>query len=326
MITKNLQLFALALIASVSLGWGMNILSFNLTESALAHQLKANPEILAAYAAQTKIEDTLLQKQPFRTKNYPALEIQGKAAISLFLDRETGRTKILFEKDSTAPLLIASLTKLMTALTALTHYQPDLLVHITQKALDTEGETGQLQIADAFTIRDLLYMSLIESSNDATVALTIPVGTDEFVRLMNKEARILQLRKTSFVNPTGLDSSSSGNYSTAADLSQIAIHIIQNDPQIFDILSLQQIDLYDPDGVFHHTMINTNELLHYSEWPTKILGGKTGWTPRAGSSLILVLESPNKNGYIVNVLLGSEDRFDEMKRMLDWILHGYKWN
>jgi len=326
MITKNLQLFALALVTSVSLGWGINILSSNLTDFSFAHQLKANPEILAAYAAQNEIEEKLLQQRPFRVKNYASLEIQGKAAISLFLDDETAHTKVLFEKNSDAPLLIASLTKLMTALTALAHYQPDLPVRLTQKVLDTEGKAGQLQIDDSFTIKDLLYMSLIESSNDAAAALTIPVGMNKFVGLMNQEAEKLHLRKTSFVNPTGLDPSNSGNYSTAEELSQIAVHIIQNEPQIFDILSLQEIDLYDQNGAFHHTMINTNDLLKYREWPSRILGGKTGWTPRAGSSLILVLEGPNQTGYIVNVLLASEDRFGEMKEMLDWVLHAYKWH
>jgi len=326
MITKNIQIFALALVGSVSLGWGMNIFSSNLADFNFAHQLRVNPEILAAYAAQDQIEYELLQEKPFRTKNYKALAIQGTAAISLFLDEETGLTKVLFEKNPDTTLLIASLTKLITALTALEHYPPNLPVHLTQDILDTEGEAGQLQIDDAFTVKDLLYMLLIESSNDAAAALSIPKGMDEFVNLMNQEAKMLKLQKTSFVNPTGLDTPNSGNYSTAADLSQIAVHIVQNEPQIFDILSLQQIDLYDQNGAFHHKMENTNQLLKYHEWPTRILGGKTGWTPRAGSSLVLVLESPDQNGYVISVLLASEDRFGEMKEILDWVLHAYQWN
>jgi len=325
MITRNLQFFALALIASVSLVWGANAFSSGLTDFTFAHQLKTNPEILAAYASQQEIRDQLFLQEPWRTKNYAGLEIAGKSAISVYLNQESGHTKTLFQKNSDTPLLIASLTKLMTALTALTHYEPNLPVSLTQEALATEGKAGHLQINDALTIKDLLYLALIESSNDAAVALTIPSGTQEFVGLMNADARALGLTSTTFINPTGLDTRNTGNYSTSAELSEIALHIIQQEPQIFDILSLQKLDLYDRNGEFHHTMVNTNDLLEYTEWPAKILGGKTGWTPRAGSSLILVLQSPDQTGYIVNVLLGSEDRFGEMKSMLRWVLEAYQW-
>jgi len=60
--------------------------------------------------------------------------------------------------------------------------------------------------------------------------------------------------------------------------------------------------------------------LNWREWPAKILGGKTGWTLQARGCLLLVVESPQQDGYIVNVILGSEDRFGEMEKMLRWIL------
>jgi len=67
-------------------------------------------------------------------------------------------------------------------------------------------------------------------------------------------------------------------------------------------------------------------LLGYKEWPGKVFGGKTGWTPQAKQSLLLVVESPDKKGYIVNVILGSDDRFGEMRKLLRWSLDSYKWN
>ena len=72
-------------------------------------------------------------------------------------------------------------------------------------------------------------------------------------------------------------------------------------------------------------MKNTNLLLHYAEWPARILGGKTGSTVLAKEYLILLLESPDHRGYVVNVLVGSEDRFREMQTLLDWILQSYQW-
>ena len=328
MITKNVQIFLLALLVSISMGWGINAFSSNLTEFVFARRLTSNPEILAAYAAQQELQDKLTLEAPYRERNVPSLEMNGKAALSLYLDKEQQRTKVLFEKNSDTPLLIASLTKLMTSLTALKNYPPSLQVPITQDILDIEGDSGHLRSGDLLTVKDLIYLSLIESSNDAAYALGAPMGQDKFMNLMNQEADTLSLQQTTFANLTGLDPDlpgELGNYSTASDITQIAIHILQNDPQIFDILSQQKLDLYDQYGQFHHTMKNTNDLLEYRDWPTKILGGKTGWTPLAKGSLLLVTESPDQNGYIINVLLGSKDRFEEMKHLLRWILQAYQW-
>ena len=75
--------------------------------------------------------------------------------------------------------------------------------------------------------------------------------------------------------------------------------------------------------MFHHTMKNTNELLSSNGWPTKVLGGKTGWTPEAKGALVLVLESPKGKGYLINIILGSSKRFQDMKELVNWIFHSY---
>jgi D-alanyl-D-alanine carboxypeptidase len=103
------------------------------------------------------------------------------------------------------------------------------------------------------------------------------------------------------------------------------MHLMEQHPQVFDILSQEELPLYTREGKFHHTIRNTNILLHYSEWPARIFGGKTGSTPLAKESLIMLLESPDYKGYIVNVVLGSQDRFLEMRTLLGWILQSYQW-
>ncbi len=325
MITRNLKVFFVAFAVSMPIGWGMNVLSANLAEFFFLRELRTNPEIIAAYAAQRDLEQRLANEYPLLKKGSEKLELQAQSALAVYI-KQNGGAKVLFEEESRTPLPIASITKLMTALVAIKNYSPDERVTITPEILETPGEAGQLRQGDVFAMKDLLYLALLESSNDAAVALTKPLGTEKFVSLMNEEAARLNLLNTSFVNPTGLDESNRNNLSSALDLAELTRYLFDKYPQVFDILSQSELALYTPDGAFHHTMRNTNELLgYYYEWPTKTLGGKTGTTPRARQTLLFVVESPDERGYIINVLLGSEDRLHEMRQLLQWILHSYQW-
>ena len=144
---------------------------------------------------------------------------------------------------------------------------------------------------------------------------------------MNLEAREFGLFNTHFFNPTGLDPDNlqdPANYSTSKDMAMLASAIVQAYPQIFDILAIAQRDLLE-QGTFHHAMKNTNELLSFTEWPTLVVGGKTGWTPLAKGNLVLVLEGPKSRGYLVNVILGADDRFSQMKTLVNWVYDSFTW-
>lgn len=167
----------------------------------------------------------------------------------------------------------------------------------------------------------------MESSNDAAIALSSLTGQEEFVGLMNFNARSLGLSQTFFSNPTGLDPKEPGapvSYSTAQDVATLSIYLLRNHPEIFDILSQKEFALYTPDNQFHHTISNTNILLNDTEWQTKIIGGKTGWTILARGTLLHVVRGP-RNGIIINVILGSEDRFADMKTLLSWVYESHIW-
>ncbi|MEK7542169.1 MAG: serine hydrolase [Patescibacteria group bacterium] len=326
MMTRNLKVFFVSFGASLFLWWGMNVLSASLTEFFFLHDLRTNPETLAANAARLNLEQKLRAEYPLAKKGAQRLELQARSVLALYI-KEAGATKVLFEKNSETPLPIASITKLMTSLVAVKNYGSEERITITPEILETSGSAGQMRPGDVFTVKDLLYLALMESSNDAAVALTKPLGAQEFVVLMNNEAAYLNLRNTSFVNPTGLDEASQNNSSTAKDLTQLTYYLLENYPQVFDILSQSELTLFTPNRVFHHTMRNTNELLeYYYEWPAKTLGGKTGTTPQARQTLLLVVESPDHAGYIINVILGSEDRLREMRQLLQWILQSYQWH
>lgn len=324
MMPRNLKIFLLSLVLSLPLWWGTNTFSESLTDFLFWRGMATNPRILAAQVAEQELAAQLAEARPIRRRNTPDLSLQANSALSIFTN-ENGKEKILFEKNSDTPLPIASLTKLMSALVAMEEYPTNQKIAMSPTILAEEGDTGFLRVEDVFTVKDLLYLLLIESSNDAAAALADPIGREVFVERMNEQARSLGLQNTVFFNPTGLDSDEPANYSTTRELSALTSHILENYPQIFDILGLREFDLFTLQEEFHHTMVNTNELLHDASWQVPILGGKTGWTPLAQGCLLLVVESPKKNGLLISVILGSEDRFGEMRKMVDWAYQSYRW-
>lgn len=319
----RLKLFFIALILSLPL-W----LLVNLGEKELEDFLVANnPQILLA---QAKIElfEKLEEIKPIRNKAIEDLEIKARAGISYFLSkdyREGGKEKILFAKNISEKRPIASLTKLMTALVVLNHYDLSQLVKISKTAVGQAEDFGNLKVGEVFQAKDLLYPLLMESSNDAAYALAEVIGRESFVDLMNLEAKYLGLKNTYFGNPTGLDHDEDpenlGNYSTPEDLVKLVKELLSREI-IWQILSSPEYDLYSPDGVFHHIVVNTNELL--AKIP-EIIGGKTGYTIESGGCLLLVLNSPRDKGIVINVILGSPDRFGEMRQLLTWIKESYQW-
>lgn len=321
---RNLKVFFAAFTGSVAVWWGINTLSMELEQFFFLRELYTNPELLAATSNTLELEQKLQDAYPLAKKKVAPLEPQAASILSLYV-KENGTTKVLFEKNSNMPLPIASITKLMTALVAIKNYPLDQHITITPKVLETPGEAGQLRAGEVFTVKDLLYLALMESSNDAAEALAEAKEPKVFIGLMNEEAARLNLQNTSFVNPTGLDEAQYTNKSTSKDLAELARYLFQSYPQVFDILSQSELALVSPNGRFHHTMRNTNELLGYYDWPGRTFGGKTGTTPLARETLLFVVESPSADGYIINVILGSEARFAEMRQLLQWILQAYQW-
>ena len=235
-------------------------------------------------------EETDLLQIPERFQRTPP-ELDAKAAISVFIDHQ-GSEKTLFEKNADQPLPIASLTKLMTASIFLKHY-------------DVEREE---------TVKLLLSL-LIESDNEAANDLAVTIGEDSFLELMNSEAEELGMENTYFTNPNGLDPKEPDeplNYSTAKDLVRLSKYIALEQSLLWDISSIQELE----------DMKNTNELL--GQLPG-IIGGKTGETPLAGKCLLLVVQAPQNNGFIVNIILNSENRFEEMKKLINWVENANRW-
>ncbi|MBZ9569445.1 D-alanyl-D-alanine carboxypeptidase [Patescibacteria group bacterium] len=307
---ENLKYFFVALVFSLPFWWGMNLFEKNLEDLFFWQEIIENPQI---FIAQLNVRQFETQKIPKLPEDGP-LAIQAESVVSVWI-KPDGEEKILFEKEIEKVLPIASLAKLMTANVVLEYY-PDLsqTIEISQEAVFQTEDFGDLKIGERLSVKDLLYIMLIESSNDAAFALTEIIGEEGFVGLMNLEAKFLGMENSYSVDSTGI---SSENRSSVKDLIILTKHLLER-PLIWEILGEPEFDLYGPDGVFHHKLLNTNELL--GEIPQTV-GGKTGFLPEAKGCFLLVLKAPKNKGFLINVILGSENKFEEMKKLINSVIN-----
>ena len=241
----------------------------------------------------------------------PAPPIAAKAY--LLVDFNTG--KQLAAHDPEMRVEPASLTKLMTAyltFTALKQGQirPHQQVPVSAKAWKTIGSRMFIDPHKPVTVKQLLNGMIVESGNDASIALAEAVaGSEEaFVQLMNREAQRLGLKNTHFVNATGLPDPD--HYSTAEDLALLTSAIIRDFPKYYELYSQKE---------FTYNKIkqaNPNRLL----WTDPAVDGvKTGYTESAGYCLIASARRGEHR--LLSVVLGAaseRDRAAESQKLLNY--------
>ncbi|MGH9051841.1 MAG: D-alanyl-D-alanine carboxypeptidase family protein [Acidimicrobiia bacterium] len=261
---------------------------------------------------------TLAQAAPVRAAQPAPREAMGLAAA---LPEVSASSWILYDQGFDRELgslnpderrAIASTTKMMTALVVLERAPLGELVTVSEEAAGVgEAEIG-LVAGEALTVGDLLVALLIDSANDAAVALAEHVGGSEegFVALMNETARRLGLADTHFANPHGLDDS--GHYSTARDLLAIALAGMEN-PTFADLVGTRRAPFPStPDGG-EREALTTNTLLR--SYPGTF-GVKTGFTDEAGLALVAAAQQDERRVYAV--VLGSEDHFADTVALLEY--------
>ena len=272
--------------------------------------------------ASLRISENLFIKkyQPLRNWEIqdPILEAQSAVAV----EKNNDRMRTLFSKNAQHPFAIASLTKLMTAMVVVDHYSLNKTVVISKTAVAQQGESGLLKPGDKWKVQDLLRMSLMESSNDAAYALAETMGLPKFVQAMNEKAALLHLRQTRFINPTGLEDGSQTNVASGQDLVKIVSYLLDNSSYkiINEIIGCHQFKLYTIQGHFHHTIVNSNNLLGKLPY---LVGGKTGYLPNYGGSLITIFKQPQKDNYLITVVLDSPKRFSETEQLVQWVSKAY---
>ena len=320
----NLKHFFIALAVSFPLWWGANIFQKNSQDFFLWQIIKADPELFLAEAQAPVVRRSpAISRNPGEKSIVPE-DFSASAAFAVWVDNN-GRRKTLFQKNADGKFPIASVSKLMVADIILNNYDLSRIVEIDEAAVAREEDFGSLKAGERLSVKNLLYLILMESSNDAVWALAEQEGIDNFVLEMNRQAGESGLADTYFINPNGVDPDIPNgplNYSTARDLSRLAQTLYEKKPLVWDILGLSAYDLYMPDGKLHHRLKNTNELLGMVP---RLIGGKTGWTPIAKGCLVLLQRAPGNQGFLVYVLLGSDDRFGEMAKLVNWADRAWSW-
>ncbi len=270
----------------------------------------------------TLADESNVGQAPSKNQQVEELDIQAKSAISMWTNI-SGGSEIVFEKNSQENLPIASISKLMTALIVAENLDISKEIKISSIAAHQSNDPESLKEEETFYVKDLLYTMLIGSDNAASYAFAESIGVDEFVNLMNKKAEELGLSDTIFSNPTGLGPE---NISTAQDVVKLAVYILKNYPFIFGITTKPEFDLRTVNGKTIYKITSTDKLLSdSSNLSGRIMGGKTGETPFAGECLVSVVKPLGEQGYLINVVLNANNRFEETKKMINWVDKSYQW-
>ena len=234
----------------------------------------------------------------------------NSAEAMVLMDALTG--EVLYGESVDTPMLIASTTKILTALVVLENCSCDAVVTVTKESAGVEGSSMYLKAGEKYTVLELLYGMMLVSGNDAASALAVfAAGSEgEFARLMNEKAKALGMNNSSFSNPHGLDAED--HYSSAYDMALLAAEAMQNE-QFAKIVSTKNITIQGK------TYTNHNKLLWNYEYAR---GLKTGYTMSAGRTLVSCAE---KDGLaLICVTLNDKNDWDDHINAYIWAYDNFK--
>ncbi|HSA08478.1 MAG TPA: hypothetical protein P5099_03860, partial [Candidatus Moranbacteria bacterium] len=261
------------------------------------------------------------------------------AHASVIIDGDTG--SILHYNEGKTQRQIASLTKIMTAVLTVEKVKNlDEEVIIDEEAVSADGtkigcprsgfcNSQRLKIGEKISVRNLLQAALMNSTNDAAIALGKHIaGTEkDFANMMNAKAKDLGLTDTNFCTASGLEPEGreSECYSSAYDIARIAAYSLRYN-EIWKNFSLyppdKEIKIKSADGATEHSILNTVSNL----WQIpNAVGGKTGFTPLAGYSLLAVVSDPSSKHRVVAVVLDDPTRWQDIRTMIDWAFASHEW-
>ena len=269
---------------------------------------------------------SLLQTVPFpspllfETPEYPPFpDLNAHAYIVKII----GKDQPLASQRAQKRLAPASLTKIMTVLIAREELAQAEKIIFSAEAKNTEDKRSPVKAGETLWRDDAVRLALISSYNDASAALAEKIGEKHggetfeerikiFLDIMNGRAQALGLADSHFENPSGLDAP--GHEMSVGDIARLAEYIWQNQRSLLDITLTLEAVVY-PLGGEGMVIRNTNELL--PEFPA-LYGGKTGFTDNAqGALLLLYPVKPDEIAVIV--ILGSEDRFGDGRKIIHWL-------
>ena len=240
---------------------------------------------------------------------------QETAKSTTVIELNSGR--ILYEKNANDKLLIASTTKIMTAILAIENGRLNDTVEVGNEILKIYGTNLYLEVGEKIKIRDLLYGLILRSGNDASVVLAKYIGgtQENFVKMMNSKAKELGMKNTSFSNPHGLDDDTE-NYSTSNDMAILSMYAYQN-KTYRKIASTKKYKTSTKNKSY--LWYNRNKLLTTYEYCT---GGKNGYTPRAGKTLVTTAKKNNLELSIIT--LNDNNEYNTHEELYELMFEKYR--
>lgn len=238
---------------------------------------------------------------------FPAKEIIAARGVSannaVLLDQKSG--KVLFEKKAHEKQSIASITKVMTAIIAIESGKMDEISKTSRKAIYAEGSSIYLEQGEKMKVEDLVYGLMLRSGNDSAIAIAEQIGGSEegFVHLMNEKAAWIGMQNTHFDNPHGLESET--HYSTAYDMALLMRYAMKNK----EFQKISGTKMYKAESR-SYAWKNKNRLL--TEKYKYCTGGKTGFTKKAGRTLLTTAERDG-NALVVVTLNAPDDWNDHIQ-------------
>lgn len=254
---------------------------------------------------------TAATEAPTETKFFYFIKTEGakpKVSAKAYLVGDLDTGEVILKHNEEERLPIASISKLVTALVA-KELGPEAEAAVSKTALATYGKNGNLRAGEKLPVYQLMYPLLLESSNDASEVIAESFGRNVFIQKMNQLGDLLELKNTSFSDPSGL---SVGNQSSASDLFKIAGYIRKDSPEIFEITT---------KGGFvtpRHTWFSSNQFRRTEGY----LGGKSGFTVPAKQTAVSLFSLPlaeEGSRNIAVTLLGSQNRYQDVQTILKFL-------
>lgn len=233
------------------------------------------------------------------------------AEAAALIDVASGR--ILYSKNGSQKMRIASLTKTMTAIVAIEMGDLKAQVTVPPEAVGVEGSSIYLKKGEKLTLEELLYGLMLRSGNDSAVTIAAHIGGSipGFAYLMNEKAAMIGMTHTNFSNPHGLDNSSM-HYSTAEDMAKLSAYALRN-PIFRQIVSTKVKDISYEGEQWNRRLLNKNKMLHLYSGAD---GVKTGYTKLAKRCLA---SSATRDGrQLAAITLNAPDDWNDSAELLDF--------
>lgn len=232
----------------------------------------------------------------------------------ILMDMDTGR--VIESKNKDTPMLIASITKIMTCILAIENGNLNEIVKVDDSILKSYGSGIYISVGEEIKLIDLLYGLMLRSGNDAALMIStyISGSEEEFVNLMNKKAKEIGMKNTIFYNSSGLDNTTRGNLSTTYDMALLTKYAMKNETYQQIVKTKKHTVKTNLKTYIWH---NKNKLLSYDY----ITGGKTGYTEKAKRTLVSTASKNNIN--LIVVTIKDSDDWNTHKSLYEKIFNNY---